>query len=203
MSTNYTDLTDNQKKVLEALLGYISANEYPPTIRELMHLSGIKSLRGVSLQLDSLEKAGYLKRREVARGISINRSLIEGDTQKISIPLMLCSIHAGDPTEADDSVDSQISVTTKQTRGVRNAFAVKVSGDSMVGVGINEGDIVILSPQTTAEDGDIVAALVEGCVTLKKYRVVEGLPMLFPANPAYKPISADFAIQGKLLSILK
>jgi repressor LexA len=213
---NHKNLTEKQKKVLDIILAYVKANNRPPSIREIQKLSGIHSLRGVTLQLEVLEKEGFIKRSKLARGIVINNELIESgdieisipllegnDEEKISVPLFSSSIPAGTPSIVEEHSDTNIPIALSDTKGVRNVFAVKVSGNSMIGSGIEDGDIAIITPQVIAEDGDIVAAIHDGGVTLKKYRQIEGRPVLFPTNPEYKPITENFSIQGKLVNIIK
>lgn len=213
---NQKNLTEKQKKVLDIILTYVKTNNRSPSIREIQKLSDILSLRGVTLQLEALEKEGLIKRSKSARGIDINKELVESgdkeisipllkgeDEEKVSIPLFSSSIPAGTPSIVEEHSDTNIDVSLSDTKGVQNVFAVKVSGNSMIGSGIEDGDMAIITPQVIAEDGDIVAAIHDGGVTLKKYRLVEGRPVLFPTNPEYKPITEDFSIQGKLVNIIK
>lgn len=116
---------------------------------------------------------------------------------------MTSSIPAGAPSYVEEHSDDKASLTVEDTRGLTNVFAVRVSGDSMEGSGIEDGDLAVISPQVLVEDGDIVAAIHEGGVTLKKLKIVENRPVLFPTNPKYKPITRDFEIQGKLINVVK
>ncbi|PIS09549.1 repressor LexA [Candidatus Beckwithbacteria bacterium CG10_big_fil_rev_8_21_14_0_10_34_10] len=200
---NLKGLTEKQQKVLDIIISYIKTQGLPPTIREIKKLSEINSLRGVVLQLEALEKEGLIQRKSTARGIIVPSSLLIESNKKISIPLMACSIPAGHATDINDYSDEQIKVNLSQTKGLKNVFAVKVCGDSMIGENINDGDTAIIFPQLVANDGEIVAAKTENGVTLKKYRIVEGRSMLLPANLKYEPITKGFKIQGKLINILK
>lgn len=196
-------LTENQKKVLEALVTYIKNNGFPPTLRELMQKTGIASLRGITLQLDSLEELGYLEQRGgAARGISVDSGLLVDEPVKV--PLMTSFIPAGFPMDADDYTDSSLELSVVQTRGLRSGlFAVRITGDSMIDAGINEGDIAIFHSQKNANSGDIVAAEVGGDITLKRYRIVDGYPILVPANKKYSDIKTEFRIQAKLINTIK
>jgi len=218
---NYQTLTDKQKTVLEAILRYIASNGASPSIREIQNVSGIGSLRGVTLQLEALEKKGLISRRKGARGIKINKgatnllssetisvpsfSLANIDRQKTTaIPLMTSHIPAGYTSLVEEHSDENIDLPMSELMGARNAFAVKVSGDSMVDAGIEDGDIAVISPQPTANDGDIVAALVQDRgVTLKRLKLIDGTPILMPANQKYQPIVGEFTIQGKLINLIK
>jgi repressor LexA len=215
MQLRYTVLTENQKKVLEAIISYIRVNNIAPTTREIQNLSGL-SPRGVTLQLQVLEKQGFITRKLGARGIEVTQSLLhvqkdekikvsvtQADEGIISIPMMTASIPAGPVSFVEEHTDNQIDIPLSVTRGMRNVFAVKVSGDSMIGAGIESGDIAIIATQPIANEGDIVAALHDGGVTLKKFRIVDGRPILMPANPKYEPITKEFSIQGKLINVIK
>ena len=197
------NLTQKQQLVLDIILESVRNLGYPPSIRELVERSGIKSLRGVTLQLDALENAGLIYRKSRARGIVVAPFLLQKEEQMVDIPLMAARIPAGPMSDISDFSDERISVTLTQTKGLKNVFGIKVVGDSMVGLDINDGDIAIIFPQPVANDGEIVAARTEKGLTLKKYRIVEGRPMLFPANPKYAPITDSFEIQGKLINVIK
>ncbi|MFH1705752.1 MAG: transcriptional repressor LexA [Patescibacteria group bacterium] len=199
---DYQKLTEKQKRVLEIIIGQIKTLGFSPTIREIRDRCQIKSLRGVTLQLEKLEEVGLLSRKKGARSIRIDPSLLQPDQGYFSVPLMSSSIPAGTAFFAEDHVDKYIKISLLQSRGLKNVFAVEVSGDSMIGAGINSGDIAIIAPQPVANDGEIIAALYENGVTLKRFRIVEGRAMLFPANPKYKPILENFSIQGKLISLI-
>lgn len=204
MYMNYQQLTKKQKSVLNIILSYIQSVGFPPSIREIKDRAEINSLRGVTIQLEAIEKAGLITRRKGARGITVNPVLLTEKEETISIPLLISSIPAGVPNDADGHSDENIDVSLIQTKGIRNVFAIRVKGDSMINAGIIDGDTAIIFPQPVANDGDIVAASLDNDeITLKKYRVVEGIPMLIPANPKYQPITGYFEIQGKLINIIK
>ncbi|OGC78300.1 repressor LexA [candidate division WWE3 bacterium RIFOXYD1_FULL_39_9] len=199
----YKALTTNQRKVLEAVLVKSDNNGFSPiSIREIQSVTGLRSVRGVTLQLEALEKNGLIFRNHGKSGIRVNTALLQ-PTEKVSIPLMTSVIPAGYGSPADNYTDQTIEVSLSDTKGIESAFAVKVSGESMIGAGIEDGDIAVIAPQQIANDGDIVAALYEDGVTLKRYRIVDDIPMLTPANPKYEPITKEFSIQGKLVNILK
>src|SRR3989337_1728797 len=198
----YKNLTDRQKKVLDTIVTQVNTFGNSPTIREIQKASGIKSTRGVILQLEALQEAGYITRNRGARGIYLNPALLGTSSNKtvsvpfaeeeetISIPLMTSPIPAGYASMVDEFSDSKIHVSIQDTKGITNEFAVTVTGDSMIGAGI--------------DDGDIVAALIpDRGVTLKKFKIVDGWPILVPANPKYSPIVNNFVVQGKLINLLK
>ncbi len=200
----FNSLTERQQLVLDIIIESVKALGYPPSIREIQRKSGIKSLRGVTLQLDSLVDAGYIQRKSYARGITVSPALLDSKGESFNIPFMCSCVPAGLGFDTDDYSDDTYAVTLAQTKGLKNVFAVKIVGDSMIEAGIEEGDVAIVFPQQVADDGDLVIAekVGEG-VTIKKYRVVEGRPILFPANKKYLPITSEFKIQGKVVNIIK
>lgn len=198
----FSRLSENQKEVLDTIISYIKTNGFSPSLREIVERTSIGSLRGVTLQLAALEKMDYITRHDVARGILVDPGLLEETVVKV--PLKVSLIPAGSPMDADDYSDATISLNTKQTKGLEeNLFAVRVTGDSMIGDNIQEGDIAIFHSQNTAEDGDIVVANVEDAVTLKRFRLVDGIPLLTPANPEYPTIKTEFRVQAKLVNVIK
>ena len=216
----YTALTENQKRILDVIVSFVKTNGISPTIREIQKISKLRSLRGVTLQLEALESQGFITKKNGARGIAVNPSLLEPskdmeisvnllkaqeeEESKIDIPLMTTTISAGYGNLAtDEHIERQIPIPLSAARGMTNVFAIEVSGDSMINAGINDGDIAIIAPQPIANDGDIVAAYFEGGVTLKKFRMIENRPMLVPANPNYRPITSQFSITGKLVNVIK
>lgn len=165
--------------------------------------SNVKSLRGVALQLDALEEAGYITRSSEAKSIEVNQVLNTGNDKLIRIPLFTGTVQAGLPSEFDEYSDSTIPVSLSMTKGLRSVFAIKICGLSMIGAGIDDGDYAIVSQMVNANNGDIVLASTEEGLTIKTYRVVDGHHMLFPANKDFNPIVEGFEIKGKLVSLLK
>lgn len=200
MSTN---LTERQKEVLNFIIHEIKTRGFPPTIREMRDALNLHSLRGITVHLDALVKKGFIQRTSQARGIRVLRdSRPFANRGKIEIPL-LGEIHAGTPLLAEENIEKYIAVDVEKLKGATNAFALRVKGDSMVEAQIYEGDLAIVSPQATAEDGDIVVALLEDEVTLKKFHRVGDYIALLPANTNYAPIiGREFSIQGKLIGVL-
>lgn len=199
-----SSLTKNQKDILHIIAAYLKDKGYPPTIREILERSDLKSLRGVVLQLEVLEKLGAINRDSSARAISINKSF--SFKKKIKVPLMSSSVSAGfmQWVNAEDSnnFSNFLEVGLVKCNGYKNLYAAKVKGDSMIGVGIYEDDYVLFTCQDSAKDGDIVLANHNDEMTIKKFRIVEDRPILFPANKKYPPLLEEFTIQGKVISIV-
>ena len=205
------NLTQRQHTVLEAIRGWIRQRGYPPTIRELGKILGIKSLRGVTAHLDAIAKKGFLKREPRARSISL-MDLLTPFEQALRVPIV-GRIRAGEPVLAQEHVDGHL-VVDGGWLGVAAArpdelqhFALKVQGDSMINAGIFEGDYVIVRQQPVAESGDIVVALVNDEATVKRLVKESDTIRLQPEHPTLSPIivtpDQKFAILGKVVAVFR
>jgi repressor LexA len=197
--TSKKDLTVKQQKVLEFIRERIREN-MPPTIREIAKFMGFSSTGTVRDYLNALERKGHLKKtKRFARSIQ----LLRGGLNRIPI---IATIPAGNPDLAYE--DNIGYLNPADLLGRREAegqiFALKVVGESMREVGIMEGDIAIIHKQTTAANGDIIAALLENNeVTLKRLRQKNNKAYLEPANKDYQPIYKNFSVIGKVITILR
>ncbi len=196
-----TELTDRQRETLDWVSGYIREHGMPPTVREIGDAFGIKS-SSVFDVLTALERKGHLIRKSRNARSLVVAGMERAGTHFAEIPI-IGRIAAGGPIEAIEDVRGSISTGADVIRG-GSGYALKVAGDSMVGAGILDGDYVIVRKQETADDGDIVVALIGTDATLKKFfREKDGV-RLEPANPAMTPIyvrSGEFAIQGKVVGV--
>lgn len=190
-------LTLRQQEVLRAIERAISRQGAPPTIRELMEDLRLKSLRGVTIHLDALQEKGYIKRSRQARGIRLlkrgksDRALLQAPTPVPTLVPVLGRIAAGQPILAEQRVEEHIAVDPRWLPAP-GCFAVRVHGDSMIGIGIENGDYVVIRPQPDAEPGEVVAVLVDGEATVKRfYRERGGRIRLQAENPRVEPIFLD------------
>ena len=195
------EATPRQREVLDWAKTFIRDHGMPPTVREIGDALDIKSSSVFHL-LKELERKGYVER--VGRGA---RSLaLKGRKRApcgcVEVPVV-GRIAAGQPVEAIEHDTGTLHVNKDMLRG-HTGFALKVVGDSMVEAGILDGDYVIIRKQETAEDGDVIVALIEDDATLKRfYREGNGV-RLDPANSAMQPIhvrTGEFIIQGKLVAV--
>lgn len=163
----------------------------PPTIRELREGLGLKSLRGVTVHLDALVRKGYIERSRQARGIRLVKSAgIERMAPVEPVPYLIPvvgQIAAGAPLLAEQNVEERLAVDPRWVPGP-GCFAVRVHGDSMVNAGISNDDYVIVRPQAEAVNGEIVAVLIEGEATVKRFYREKGRIRLQPENPVFEPI---------------
>ena len=193
-------LTERQQRVLTAIQDWIREFSYPPTIRELGKRLGIKSLRGVTTHLDTLQKKGYLTRGRGAKSI---RLLLGGHPgMALRIPI-LGRIAAGQPLLAEPQLDGHLPLDPSLLGGAPAAseghFALRVKGESMTGAGILDGDFVIVRQQPSIENGQIAAVLVGEEATVKRVFKEAGQVRLQPEHPTMPPIIVP---EGHALTIL-
>ncbi len=191
-------LTPKQKKVLEFITEKVHEN-IPPTIREIAEHMGFSSTGTVRDYLKTLENKGYLRRKD---NLSRSIELLKDSFRKIPI---LSSIQAGAPTLAYEDIEGYIDPDELFPGNIiKDIFALKVKGDSMIEAGIIEGDLAIIKKQSIARNGDIVAALLENNeATLKIIRYKNNVFFLEAANIHYPPIYKEFSIIGKLITIIR
>jgi len=196
-------LTEKQQNIFDFLRETISESGYPPTVREIGDRFGI-TVKGAYDHLKAIEKKGYIKTQQnKSRAIVIvgeENSHESGDN--ISIPVV-GRIAAGLPILAEENIENHISFSASML-GTGNFFALHVSGDSMVEGGINDGDIAIIKQQETANNGEIIAALLDDEATLKEFRKHNDHVELVPHNSSYEPIKTrELSILGKLVAIFR
>ena len=195
-----SELTQKQRKVFEFIAERIQSN-IPPTIREIAKHMGFSSTGTVRDYLRSLERKGYIRRgrNRLSRSIEI----LKYNLARIPI---LAGIPAGEPNSAYEDVEGYVELNDLLTRKTvqKDIFALRVKGESMAEAGIMDGDVAIIKKQPTANEGDIIAALLENNeATLKRLRYKNKRPFLEPANKHYQPIYKDFKVIGKLINILR
>lgn len=195
------DATPRQREILDWVKTFIRNHGMPPTVREIGGAFDIKS-SSVFRLLKELERKGYIKRGDLGA-----RSLIVKGCECMSCGCeevaIIGRIAAGRPMEAIEHDAGTLHVNKELLRG-HGGFALKVVGDSMVEAGVLDGDYVVIRKQETAEDGEVVVALIDNEATLKRfYRDGDGV-RLEPANSAMQPIrvqTGEFRIQGKLVGV--
>ncbi|MBP2477242.1 repressor LexA [Crossiella equi] len=201
-------LTPRQSKVLEVIKDWLERFGYPPSIREIGEAVGLNSTSSVAHQLRALERKGYLRRdanRPRAYGVRSPEGEEEPEFDRPSptyVPVV-GRIAAGGPILAEESVE-EVFPLPKELVGEGSLFLLKVVGDSMVDAAITNGDWVAVRQQPDAENGDVVAAMIDGEATVKTFKRRDGHVWLMPHNPAYEPILGDEAkILGKVVAVLR
>jgi repressor LexA len=198
-------LTPRQRRILEFIAETVRTRGYPPTVREIGEAVGLTSSSSVHSQLANLERRGLL-RRDPTKPRAIVAEPDMPRPEAVVVPL-LGRIAAGEPTLAAETAHDFVTVPAAMA-DTANHFALRVTGDSMIGAGILDGDVVIVRRQPDADDGDVVAALLEGPAedeaTVKRLRRQDGRTVLVPENPALSPIDiAEGRILGKVVAVLR
>lgn len=195
-------LTKRQGAVLEYIRQYITEHQFPPTIREIGDNFGI-SVRGGYDHVKALEKKHYIKcQLNKSRAIELlSEAKIDRDsTRKVPI---LGNVAAGRPLFAEENFDGHVELPSNLL-GNGKHFALNVKGDSMKDAGIMDGDVAVVMHQNTAENGDIVVAMLEDAVVLKRFYMEKNRIKLKSENKIYLPIySQNVRILGKLACIIR
>jgi repressor LexA len=205
------ELTERQQDIFNFIATTIREKGYPPTIREIMEEFEIASTNGVRTTLAALEKKGHIRRRPMlSRGIELTERVSQEvpNTRAADfceVPL-IGRVAAGEPILAVENVEETLVVDNSFAPG-GDVFALQVEGDSMVDVGILDGDYVLARHQTTANQGEIIVAIVDGDATVKRYYVDGDGVQLVAENEAYAPIVVEphqeFRIAGKIVSLMR
>ena len=197
-------ITKRQKETLDFIKAYQKKKGYAPSLEEIKEHLGLASVSTAHHHVKALAAQGYLRRDEnQPRGMSVNAA-----EQMIRVPL-LGQIAAGQPIMALETREILAIPRNRLPRDVKNIYALKVVGTSMIDENINDGDIVLVRHQTTAQNGEKVVALIDNNdVTLKTFFAERGRIRLQPANKKMEPIivrhgSTGFAIQGVVIDVVK
>jgi repressor LexA len=224
--TDADGLTLRQRRILEVIKETVDRRGYPPSIREMGDAVGLASSSSVAHQLKMLEAKGFLRRdpnrpralevllpsepRGVSRQLSLSeRTTSEDDTgigdafpEPVHVPV-LGRIAAGGPILAEQSIEDVFALP-RQLVGEGTMFLLAVRGESMIEAAICDGDWVVVRQQPTANNGDIVAALLDDEATVKTFKRTGDQVWLIPHNPAYDPIDGNQAtILGKVVAVLR
>jgi repressor LexA len=212
-------LTWRQRKVLQVIRDSVQRRGYPPSMREIGEAVGLTSTSSVSYQLSTLQSKGYL-RRDAGRPRTVEVRLpghpavrpdaeideeiaLDIPSQEAAYVPLVGRIAAGGPIVAEEAVED-IFPLPKQIVGDGTLFLLKVVGDSMINAAITDGDWVVVRQQPVAENGDIVAAMIDGEATVKTFKRSAGHVWLMPHNPAYAPIPGEeAAILGRVVAVLR
>ncbi len=197
-------LTDKQKRVLNFIEQEVAKCNYPPSVREICKALNIRSTATVHGYLDILQEKGYISRMATKpRAIKLLRNDQNDLEMKCFFAPLVGSITAGQPILAEENREGYFPIPQNLSTG-EDCFVLKVSGDSMVGAGINDGDYVIVRQQATAENGEIVAALLEDEATVKRFYRENGSYRLQPENDAYEPLLVgEVKILGKVIGLFR
>ncbi|MDD9207239.1 transcriptional repressor LexA [Georgenia sp. 10Sc9-8] len=210
------ELTARQRLVLETIRTAIAQHGYPPSMREIGEAVGLTSPSSVKHQLGALERKGYLRRdpnrpraMEVIGEDADETTTAAGydaeglPSQTAAYVPLVGRIAAGGPILAEQAVEDVFPLP-RQLVGDGDLFMLRVSGDSMVEAAICDGDWVVVRRQPVAENGEVVAAMIDGEATVKTFQRKDGHVWLLPENPAYAPIAGDESqVLGRVVTVLR
>jgi len=206
-------LSDKQLAILDVIQRSVTSRGYPPSMREIGDAVSLKSLSSVAHQLNQLELSGYLRRdpnRPRALEVLIEMPTQEPDAPESTVSIgdaamvpLVGRIAAGVPIMADQMID-EVFPLPRQLVGKGELFMLKVVGESMIDAAIMDGDWVVVRQQKTAENGEIVAAMLDNEATVKVFRQRDGHTWLLPRNSNFEPILGDYAeVLGKVVAVLR
>jgi repressor LexA len=197
------NLTKRQQEIFDFVRGYVGDHGYPPTVRDIGKAIGLTSSSTVHAHLANLEKLGVLRRDPTKpRAIEVLVDKAKSAVAPSGLPLV-GQVAAGQPVLAEENIEEYVPVP-EIAGGDEGEFVLRVRGDSMVGAGIFEGDYVVVRPQETAADGEIVVALVGEEATVKRFFREERHVRLQPENDALEPIlSRDVKVLGRVVGVCR
>ncbi|MDP9240449.1 MAG: transcriptional repressor LexA [Actinomycetota bacterium] len=206
-------LTARQRRILEVIRDHMQRQGYPPSVREIGEAVGLTSTSSVAHQLGALQAKGFLRRdANRPRAVDVRLPEAAGDDDEaerraaqpapVYVPVV-GRIAAGGPILAEQAVEDVLPLP-RDLVGEGTLFCLRVVGDSMIDAAIADGDLVVVRQQPTADNGDIVAAMIDGEATVKTFRRRDGHVWLLPQNPAYAPIPGDEAsVLGRVVTVIR
>ncbi|WP_106401901.1 transcriptional repressor LexA [Actinocorallia populi] len=210
-----TGLTQRQRMVLEVIRDSVQRRGYPPSMREIGEAVGLTSTSSVSHQLRTLQRKGFLRRDpnrpravevRVPGGRPVRATDPASSYEEGPVPAyvpLVGRIAAGGPILAEESIEDVFTLP-KQLIGEGEHYLLQVQGDSMIDAAITDGDWVVVRQQPDADNGDIVAAMIDGEATVKTFKRQDGHVWLLPQNPSYDPIPGDSSsVLGKVVAVLR
>ena len=207
-------LSSKQKQIFDFMKSEIKTKGYPPSVREIGAAVGLSSTSSVHSQLNSLESKGYIRRDPAKpRTIEIleddfysyreDSAVILPDQDTVSLPV-IGRVAAGEPIFAEQNIEDYFALNASFLPEGKNSFILKVKGESMINVGIYDGDYLIVTEQTTANNGDIIVALVDDSATVKTFYKENGYIRLQPENDSMEPIIVEScSILGKVSGLFR
>jgi repressor LexA len=198
------ELTPKQRELLDFLKNFLMEKGFPPTLREIASHFGLRGPRGPQKTLHILERKGFIRKLPGgSRAIEITGF---SSNQTIAVPL-LGRVRAGEPILAIENIEGYIHLDGSLVSS-KDVFLLRVQGDSLIDAHIQDGDFALVKPQSNAENGEIVVALIEDEATIKRIFRKRDLVQLEPANPAMEPIvikkgEKRVSIVGKVVGIFR
>ncbi|MCI9103372.1 MAG: transcriptional repressor LexA [Lachnospiraceae bacterium] len=200
----YGKISAKQQEILEYIKETILKKGYPPAVREICEAVNLKSTSSVHSHLETLEENGYIRRDPTKpRAIEILDDHFNLTRREVANIPLIGSVAAGQPILAQENIENYFPVPVDLIPN-QEAFILKVKGESMINAGILDGDHIIVAQQETADNGDIVVALLDDSATVKRFYREDSQIRLQPENDAMDPIYAtDVQILGKVVGLLR
>ena len=193
-------LSKMQQKIYDYIVSCIQDQGYPPSVREIGEAVGLKSPFTVHFHLKHLEEAGVIE-KGAGKGRAITLTEPPAVEQEDRVPIV-GNVAAGSPILAEECIEDYLTFDTGGRSG--EYFALRVRGESMLNAGILPGDLVVVRRQQTANNGEIVVAMIEDEATVKRFSRQNGHIWLLPENEAYSPIDGTYAqILGKVVAVVR
>ncbi|MCX7951957.1 MAG: transcriptional repressor LexA [Clostridiales bacterium] len=200
------DLSDKQQMILDFIRQEISTKGYPPSVREICIAVGLKSTSTVHAHLEKLERLGYIRRDPTKpRAIEIldSHDVYSQNNNIIKAPI-IGQVSAGQPILAFEDIQDYFPLPLNYFNSNKEIFLLKIEGESMIEAGILDGDYVIVEKQPTANNGEIVVALIDDSATVKRFYKKNGYIKLQPENSSMEPIIVnDCKILGKVIGVFR
>jgi repressor LexA len=201
------DLTDRQREILDFIKAETRRQGYPPTVRDIGQAVGLSSSSTVHSHLSALEAKGIIRRDpskpRALEVIGHDRETVVTSMRGVRELPVLGAVAAGVPMLAEENIEGTIPLPTEVVRE-DSTFVLRVKGDSMIDAGIFDGDFVVVRQQQTADNGDIVVALLEDEATVKRFFREADRIRLQPENPAMEPIYVrDVSVLGKVVAVFR
>ncbi|WP_138373938.1 MULTISPECIES: transcriptional repressor LexA [Oscillospiraceae] len=198
------NITEKQSEILEYIKAQILERGFPPAVREICEAVHLKSTSSVHSHLETLEKNGYIRRDPTKpRAIEILDESFNLTRREMAQVPIIGRVAAGEPLLAEQNIEDYFPIPVERLPN-NQTFLLRVRGDSMVNVGILDGDYILVEQRPTAENGEIVVALVEDGATVKRFFKEDGHYRLQPENDAMDPIIVDeVTILGKMIGLLR
>ena len=198
------NITEKQSEILEYIKAQILERGFPPAVREICEAVHLKSTSSDHSHLETLEKNGYIRRDPTKpRAIEILDESFNLTRREMAQVPIIGRVAAGEPLLAEQNIEDYFPIPVERLPN-NQTFLLRVRGDSMVNVGILDGDYILVEQRPTAENGEIVVALVEDGATVKRFFKEDGHYRLQPENDAMDPIIVDeVTILGKMIGLLR
>lgn len=198
------NITEKQSEILEYIKAQILERGFPPAVREICEAVHLKSTSSVHSHLETLEKNGYIRRDPTKpRAIEILDESFNLTRREMAQVPIIGRVAAGEPLLAEQNIEDYFPIPVERLPN-NQTFLLRVRGDSMVNVGILDGDYILVEQRPTAENGEIVVALVEDGATVKRFFKEDGHYRLQPENDAMDPIIVDeVTVLGKMIGLLR